>query len=141
MLANRLKSTRMLAGLAVVVSALGPAAAQAQGEWTRLSTSPQGYVLHAQTPVRPTVGQTIQVNTLLDYEQTQYWGHKGERFQSSTAAWELNCNTGSYRAMGFAVHAERMGKGPSLTQQAQSTEWLVAPSGSIPSELLRWACR
>ncbi len=87
------------------------------------------------------IDSVIQVITLLDYGQTQYWGHKGERFQSSTASWELNCGNGEYRSMNFSAYAQGMGRGAVITQQSQSTDWGPAPTGSIPSELLRWACR
>lgn len=128
-------------GLCTAVVALAPMTALAQVEWTKLSTTAQGHTLHVQTPVRPNVGTVIQLTTLLDYGQTQYWGHKGERYQSSTTSWELNCSTGAYRSMGFSAHAHGMGRGAVITQQSQSTDWAPAPSGSIPSELLRWACR
>ena len=129
------------AGLHVLAALLMPLSAQAQSEWLRLQTMPQGHVLHAQAVQRPAAAQPLSVNSLLDYSQAQHWGSKGERFQSSTARWELNCANGTYRALTFTAFAERMGQGPVVAQQAQASDWATAPNGSIPFELLRWACR
>jgi hypothetical protein len=112
----------------------------AQGDWVTVKTLAQDHVLYAQPVQRQAAAQTIPVTSLIDYSQVQYWGRNGDRFQSSTAQWELDCATRSYRSIAFVAFTERMGRGASVARQAQVTEWATAPAASVPGELLRWAC-
>ena len=100
-----------------------------------------GHVLQAQAVQRPVAAEPFTVNSLLDYREPQFWGTRGERFESSMAQWELHCTSRTARTLSFTAYAQRGGQGAVVAQQAKPTDWAVAPPGSIPAELLSWACR
>ncbi len=68
-------------------------------------------------------------------------GHKGLDFRSSRAVWELHCVERRYRTRGLVLYQGVMATGTVVHEQPGLSPWNSAPPGSIPADLMNWACR
>lgn len=134
---RRLATARILSTLAL--SGLG--LAWAQTPWQVVADRRGGDVLHVDTASRHLSGATVSVSALLAYHEPQRWGHKGLDFRSSRAVWELHCVERRYRTRGLVLYQGVMATGTVVHEQPGLSPWNSAPPGSIPADLMNWACR
>ncbi len=108
----------------------------------------QGWVRYSQTEAAThyfdslrtrKMGDTSFVWDLHDLAQAST-DAQGKTFRSVLYATEFQCRAGKHRRLGIARHAEAMGRGTPVSEDAGAGEWIETRTDSLAGQLFKHIC-
>lgn len=112
-----------------------PAAAQG---WVRYAQTEEANMYFDSLRTRK-MGDTAFVWDLHDRQSTTT-DSNGKQFRSVLYAVEYQCRANKRRVLGIARHAQNMGVGAAVSEEAIVGEWSEVSAGSLGGELFKHIC-
>jgi hypothetical protein len=124
----------------ILILLLATVSSHAVAEWINISTNGKGSAIYADPTTIQKSGGRTKMWVLFDYRKAIT--ESGDKIMSVKKHEEYDCNKSQARLLYLSKYSGRFTEGKVVyVNDIPYNEWIPVVPGSIPEDLLRYACR